>query len=248
MPITTAPPIIELKKVWFAYKTEPVLTDINLQIKPGEFLGIVGPNGGGKTTLLKLILGLLTPTKGSVHLDAEPAQLGYVPQNVITGERHFPATVAEVVAMGRYAQAGLWHRLSKKDHQLVNNALEQVTMLDYRNRLINDLSGGQQQRVFIARALVAKPKILILDEPTAGVDSKAQERFYALLHQLHADFNLTLVLVSHDLDLVAKATTVIACVNQSLLYCGSPTVFKDNRIIEQVYGFNVKRIHHQHHA
>lgn len=217
--------IIELHEVSFTYTTTPVIKDISFKIHRGDYLGIVGPNGGGKTTLLKIILGLLQPSSGIVHVHTERSSLGYVPQTLHVIDRQFPATVREIVAMGRIAQRGLFHRLTAVDHQRVEEALTQVEMAPYHDRLIGDLSGGQQQRVFIARALVAEPTILILDEPTDGVDMQHQEQFYTLLRQLNSQMHLTLILVSHDLDRVAKEVTELACINQTLVYHGSPAEF-----------------------
>lgn len=217
--------IIELHQVGFAYEHTAVLKNINLVIHRGDYLGVVGPNGGGKTTLLKIILGLLKPSIGIVHVHTPRASLGYVSQTLNVIDRHFPVTVQEVVAMGRIAQRGLWHRLTVVDQSNVTEALTQVGMLNFSNRLIGDLSGGQQQRVFIARALVAQPTILILDEPTDGVDAQHQEQFYSLLRHLNTHLQLTLVLVSHDLDRVSKEATELACINQTLVYHGSPAKF-----------------------
>ena len=231
--------ILRFDNVIFEYEErKPVLDEVSFGVRRGSKITLMGQNGAGKSTIFKLIKGELKPTKGSVFI-TNNATIATALQ--VIDKKDLNLIVEEYFSKAFTSVPG-------NIKSRINTAMAAVNLDVPTDRKVGDLSGGQQQRVFIARALVAKPKILILDEPTAGVDSKAQERFYALLHQLHADFNLTLVLVSHDLDLVAKATTVIACVNQSLLYCGSPTVFKDNRIIEQVYGFNVKRIHHQHHA
>ncbi|MCW1929682.1 MAG: metal ABC transporter ATP-binding protein [Candidatus Kerfeldbacteria bacterium] len=245
--------LIEIHNVSYAYATELVLKDVSFVVHRGDYLGIVGPNGGGKTTMLKIILGLLTPTSGEVRVFGTPSNrfkhrsaLGYVPQNVAGIERHFPATVEEVVAMGRYAQVGMFHRLKKNDYAIIERSLEQVGMANYRQRLIGDLSGGQLQRVFIARALAAEPEVLILDEPTVGVDVHHQEQFYALLRKLNTTLDLTLILVSHDLDIVAKETTELACINQTITYHGSPAEFVESGLVEKVYGPTVQRVAHHH--
>lgn len=245
--------LIEINHVSYAYDKEFVLKDISFAVHRGDYLGIVGPNGGGKTTLLKIILGLLTPTEGQVQLFGEPSnqfkqrsKLGYVPQNAIAIERNFPATVQEVVAMGRYAHVGMLHRLQPADQTIITHALEQVGMESYGKRLIGDLSGGQQQRVVMARALAAQPEILILDEPTVGVDINHQEQFYELLRQLNTELNLTLVLVTHDLDIVAKETTELACINQTVTYHGSPEEFMDSAQVESIYGPTMQRVRHHH--
>lgn len=253
MPINHQENLIEIDQVSFAYGKVPILKEISFAVHRGDYLGIVGPNGGGKTTLLKIILGLLTPTAGQVRLFGEPShqfkqrsKVGYVPQNAVAIERYFPATVAEVVAMGRYARVGLFHRLHSTDKAAIAQSLEQVGMTKYSQRLIGDLSGGQQQRVFIARALAAEPEILILDEPTAGVDVNHQEQFYSLLRELNTTLNLTLVLVTHDLDVVAKETTELACINQTVTYHGAPGEFMDSQAMAAIYGPTMQRVKHHH--
>jgi zinc transport system ATP-binding protein len=217
--------IIEFENISFSYGEEIVLKDINLAIHQGDYLAIVGPNGGGKTTLLKIMLGLLQPTQGKVKLFGHDlkkfkqwSKIGYVPQKVTNFDPNFPATVEEVVMMGRFAKRGLLHMTTPEDHQKVTEALRKVEMLRFAKRLIGDLSGGQQQRVFIARALVSDPEMIVLDEPTTGIDEKAQQEFYALLRRLNQDDELTLVYVSHDQELAERESTEIAHVNQTLSY------------------------------
>lgn len=253
MPIDHTKNIIELERVSFAYGETPALTDISLTIHPGDYLGIIGPNGSGKTTLLKVMLGLLTPTAGKVKLFGsdcfcfkEWSKIGYVPQKAINFDPLFPATVYEAAAMGRYGRRGLLRRLNNRDHQIIKQSLEQVEMLAYRDRLIGDLSSGQQQRVFIARALAGEPEVIFLDEPTVGVDVKAQEQFYALLKKLNEDLGLTLVLVSHDIDVVANEATELACINQTLVYHGAPREFIKGDYLQKLYGKNIRQILHDH--
>lgn len=245
--------IVELKHVSFAYSDEEVLQDINLNIHQGDFLGVIGPNGGGKTTLLKIILGLLKPTAGVVRMFGQDLgdfhdwkRIGYVPQKATDFDPAFPATAREIVAMGRYAQRGLFHFLTKYDHAVVDKALDQVEMRPYQNRIIGDLSGGQQQRVFIARALASEPEVILLDEPTVGVDQKTQEDFYSLLGKLNRDLSLTLVLISHDIDVVASQATEIAWINRRLIYYGSPEELVRENSVADLYGQGVKIILHEH--
>ena len=177
--------LVRLENVWVHYDTVSVLEDINLSIMRDDFMGIIGPNGGGKTTLLKVILGLVKPSKGKVTvLGGGPEEnrkfIGYVPQ-YSHFDRDFPISVQEVVLMGRSGQVGLMKRFSREDKILALQALETVDMLEFKDRQIGKLSGGQQQRVFIARALVSEPKLLLLDEPTASVDMPMQTEFYELL-------------------------------------------------------------------
>lgn len=246
--------IISIQQVSFGYTTERVLEDITFNIHRGDYLGVIGPNGGGKTTLLKLLLGLLQPNSGSISIFGHPplaiskqGKLGYVPQKVATIDSRFPSTVEEIVLMGRYAKRGLLKRITAEDHTKANQALEQVDMLPYRKRLIGDLSGGQQQRVFIARALATEAEVLLLDEPTVGVDIQNQELFYKLLHTLNVDLGLTLIIVSHDIDIIAKETTELACINKHLTYHGDASAFlKQPNFTQQLYGKNVQFINHHH--
>ncbi|MDP2630510.1 MAG: metal ABC transporter ATP-binding protein [Candidatus Uhrbacteria bacterium] len=244
---------IEIRDVSFRYADVPVLEHITLDIHEGDYLGMIGPNGGGKTTLLKVMLGLIKPSAGEVFLFGknihnfhEWPSIGYVPQKATHIDPLFPATVFEIVAMGRYGAKGLFNRLDSQDRARIHESLKQVAMEDYAGRRIGDLSLGQQQRVFIARALAAQPKIIILDEPTVGIDSAAQEQFYALLKTLNHDLGLTLILVSHDIDVVAHEVTEIACINQALVYHGNPKNFFTDDAIEHLYGKNARLISHNH--
>jgi zinc transport system ATP-binding protein len=235
--------IIELKNVSFSYGEDMIVQHVNLQVHKGDYLGIIGPNGGGKSTLLKLMLGLLTPTKGEVFLYGSPlkrfrdwSKIGYVSQQVTHIDPHFPMTVEEVVTMGRFSQLGLFRIPMKRDKEIVKEALSQVEMLSYKDRLVGDLSGGQQQRVFIARALAGQPEVIVLDEPTTGVDIKTQKQFYTLLQKLNTELALTLVLVSHELDIVAHEATEIAYINRELVYHGVPRKFIHSDYFEKLTG------------
>ena len=240
--------IIELKDVSFAYEKEFVVKDVSLIVHKGDYLGIIGPNGGGKSTLLKLILGLLTPTRGEILLFGKNInqfkdwpKFGYISQVVAHTDPHFPMTVREVVAMGRYPRLGLVHFPTKEDKVSVQKTLEQVEMWEFRDRLIGDLSGGQKQRVFIARALAGEPEVIVLDEPTAGVDVKTQKQFYELLQKLNKELSLTLVLVSHELDVVEHEATEIAYINGSLIYYGAADKFVHSEYFEKL---TEKGMHH----
>ncbi len=225
--------IIELHGVSFSYSTdEKTLGNVNLEIHKGDYLGIIGPNGGGKTTLLRIMLGLIKPDKGAVILFGQDIRyfkdwnkIGYVRQKAVLFDQSFPITVEEVVAMGRYGEKGLLKMLDAKDHRRIEKSLKQVDMWEYRKRIMGDLSGGQQQRIFIARALASSPEIIFLDEPTSGVDQQTQKKFYGLLKELNKDLNLTLVLVSHDTNILADEVTEMACVNRTVLYTNKPHDF-----------------------
>ncbi len=253
-PVNHTQNIIELHNISFSYNgTEKVLENISFAVHKGDYLGIIGPNGGGKTTVLKIMLGLLKPTTGTVRLFGKDirefkdwSKIGYVPQKTTHFDTNFPVTVEEVVAMGRYAKRGLFHFPTKEDTQKVHKALEQVEMLQSKNRLVGDLSGGQQQRVFIARALATEPEVIFLDEPTVGVDVNTQEQFYLLLSKLNKELSLTLVLVSHELDVVARESTEVACINRNLVCYCKPHELLKNGGLEELYGKELRYILHNH--
>lgn len=236
--------LISVNDVSFRYNGELVLDHINLAIKRGEFLGIIGPNGSGKTTLLKIILGLLKPKIGSV--ERSKATIGYVPQKPGSAITHFPITVEEVVSLGRMRK-GRWIDIkTAEDQRAIDDAIGAVDMEHERKRLLNELSGGQQQRVFIARAIASHPELLILDEPTVGVDIEAQEKFYHLLHMLNVERKLTLILVSHDVDVVAHEVGTIACINTKLVCHGKPKDVLKSDFMEKLYGKELRFVVHGH--
>ncbi|MDB5238091.1 MAG: abc transporter ATP-binding protein [Candidatus Kaiserbacteria bacterium] len=231
--------IIEVSDISFSYGATQVLKDITLSIHRGDYLGIVGGNGAGKTSLLKIILGLLSPQKGKVLLFGQDirefkdwSKIGYVPQKVTNFDPNFPATVREVVLMGRYGRRGLMHRVTEEDRTEARKALEQVEMWEYKDRQIGDLSGGQQQRVFIARALAGKPEVIFLDEPTVGVETHIKDEFYALLRKLNEDLHLTVVLITHDIESMAHEAMHIACIDHTIFFHDSiDAYFKDSHAV-----------------
>ena len=207
---------IEMKNLTAGYGNEKVIENINLDIFDGDFFGIIGPNGGGKSTLLKIILGLLNPFKGTVSIYGEPPKsgrknIGYVPQ-YSEYDKQYPISVWDVVLMGRRSIRGIHPSYSSDDKNKTIEALEKVNMLEYRKRHISELSGGQRQRVFIARALVSQPKILLLDEPTASIDKDLQVNFYKLLMELNK--TVTIVLVTHDIGVISSYVNRVACLNR----------------------------------
>jgi len=245
-------PFVELEDVDFAYGPVPVLERINLTVEPGDFLGIIGPNGSGKTTLLRIVLGLLPPSRGTVRLFGHPpasfrqwGRLGYVPQKA-TLDPSLPVTVHEVVATGLLPSLGLFGRIRAAERARIGEVLGQVGMAAHAAARIGELSPGQQQRVLIARALVSKPDLLILDEPTGGVDPEAQTSFYALLHHLHRERELTLILVSHDIGVVAREVTKLACLNRRLIFHGRPGDFLSDAALTALYGPAVRVVSHDH--
>lgn len=222
-----AQPMVEMIDLCFSYAGQEVLSDINFTVHAGDFIAIIGPNGGGKTTLIKLVLGLLKPSGGIVRVNGKTpgrggAVIGYVPQQ-INHNHNFPASALDVVLMGRHTPQKRWSLRNGEDRQAALEALEKMGMEKFADRKITDLSGGQRQRVLIARALVTGPDLLVLDEPTAGIDTKGQAVFFNLLKTLNKE--LTILVVSHDLLVVSSFAKSIACVNRRLHYhdvAGSP--------------------------
>lgn len=219
--MTDTRPVVEISDVCYSYNGQEVLHSVDLSVYPGDFISVIGPNGGGKTTLMKLILGLLKPTRGTIRIKGQAprlntAAIGYVPQHV-NHNLNFPATALDVVLMGKNTPAKRFSfRYSKEDRKAAYEALEKMGIADYAGTKILGLSGGQRQRVLIARALVADPELLVLDEPTASIDTKGQTEFYDLLRDLNRD--LTILMVSHDLLIVASYAKSIACLNKRLHY------------------------------
>jgi zinc transport system ATP-binding protein len=222
------PLALELEGVDFAYPYGPqVLRDVDLQVAAGEFLAIAGPNGGGKTTLLRLALGLEQPARGRVSLFGEPAQrfgdrarLGYLPQRAQLGVQA-PATVREVVAAGR-SPLKPFGRRGAADREAIDRAIERVGLSAFAKRSLTRLSGGQQQRAFIAKALVADPKLLALDEPTSGVDVEAQEALAELLARLHDELGVTILYVSHEFGAIEHVVERLVLVRERIVFDGPP--------------------------
>ncbi len=214
------PPIIEMEDVSFAYNGQPVLQEVNLVVPQGDFVAVIGPNGGGKTTLLRLMLGLLKPDTGRVRLLGRPAgrathHIGYVRQDVHINQ-NFPISALEVVLMGKRDPRRRWGHHGTQDRREALQALERMEMAAFAERRIGELSGGQRQRVFIARALVTHPRLLLLDEPTASIDTKGQADFYRMLKELNEE--VTILVVSHDLLVISTYVKSVACVNKRLHY------------------------------
>ncbi|MHC1604458.1 MAG: metal ABC transporter ATP-binding protein [Candidatus Methanofastidiosia archaeon] len=235
---------VKLEDVWFSYKNYTALREINLTIKERDFLGIIGPNGGGKTTLLKIILGLIKPNRGKIsvfgHLPKKSRKfIGYVPQRSLF-EQDFPISISDVVMMGRYGKKGLLKQYDSSDKEATVEALKIVGMYRYKNKQIGELSGGEQQRVFIARALANKPKLLLLDEPNVNIDSRMQKDFYELLEKLSNE--MAIVLVSHDISAISTSVKKVACLNQKLFYHESKEIKKED--LEKAYQCPIEMIAH----
>lgn len=212
--------LIELDQVWAGYEADTVLEDVSFKLFNNDYVGLIGPNGGGKTTLIKVILGLIKPTRGSVRVlglgaEAGRRSIGYVPQ-IQLEDRSFPISVWDVVSMGRLAAGFGKLRMNPSDHQAIEIALEQTGMSGFAKRSMNELSGGQRQRVFISRALVTEPEILLLDEPTASVDPQATTQVYDLLSRLNQ--HIAILLISHDMTAISTYVKTIGCINRRLIY------------------------------
>lgn len=209
---------IDIQGLYKSFGPTPVLEDVTLKAEHGDFVGVIGPNGGGKTVLLKIILGLIKPDRGSVRvLQTSPeqahGQIGYVPQYAHF-DYEFPINVLDVVLTGRQSKTRLLRRYSKRDKEYAMAALEKVDMHSFSGRQVGQLSGGQLQRVMIARALVTEPQLLLLDEPTANLDPRGGQTVYELLAKFKKE--LTVILVSHDIGIISQYVTTVACVNRKL--------------------------------
>lgn len=237
--------VVEVSHVDFAYDGPLVLEDITLTVEEGDFLGVVGPNGSGKTTLLKIILGLLHPLRGQVRVFGQAPEkardlISYVPQHAEL-DASFPISVMDVVLIGRLGKAPALGRYRKSDRQAAEEAMREAEIETLRNRRFGTLSGGQKQRVLMARALVGKPELLLLDEPTASIDGRVEQGIYELLEKLNE--RVTIVLVSHDLGFISTYVNHVACVNRRLV-C-NPTRQITGDVIEACYGGPVHMLKHK---
>lgn len=237
-------PIIQFDRATFGFPGVIALQDIALDINAGEFVGVIGPNGSGKTTLCRAVLGLLPPLAGHLKIfDCScdelrchhRAKIGYLPQKGVV-DRDFPVTVFETVMMGRYGALGLFKRPSKQDRDIVRDALGHVGMEAHRNTALGRLSGGQQQRVFIARALAQQPQVLLLDEPTTGLDITTQHNVVDLVQHLHDELGLTVLLITHDINLIRSRVDRLVLLKTRLYAAGQPSDVLKPDILRQVYG------------
>jgi zinc transport system ATP-binding protein len=237
---------LELNDVWLSFRGRPVLEGINLNIPEGELVGLIGPNGGGKTVLLKVILGLLTPDRGTVQVLGRSARkargmVGYVPQHLVF-DREFPIATLDVVLMGRLGRRRLWRPYDRDDRDAARQALKQVDALELADRPIGKLSGGELQRILVARALVTNPRLLLLDEPTSSLDPAGGRGLYGLLQDLSS--RMTVILVSHDIGVIAQHVESVACLDHRLHYHPSGDITRET--IEATYGCPVDFIVHEH--
>jgi zinc transport system ATP-binding protein len=232
--------VVALSNVDFGYTATPVVEDISMRIDPGEYVAVVGPNGSGKSTLMKLMLGLLRPDEGVARLFGEPShrfddgsRIGYVAQHA-NAAKEMPITVREVVKMGRFPHVG-FGRLSAEDWDIVDRALDTVGMTAFADRRVTQLSGGQRQRAFIARALASEADLLVLDEPTVGVDAESVDAFYDLLEALN-DEGITILLIEHDLSAVTEHAERVVCLNREVYFDGPTDEFVESDALSRAFG------------
>jgi ABC-type Mn2+/Zn2+ transport system ATPase subunit len=237
-------PIIRFDHASFGFPGVIALKDISLSINTGEFVGVIGPNGSGKTTLCRAVLGLMAPVEGHLHIfDCacdelrchHRAKIGYLPQKGVV-DRNFPVTVLETVMMGRYGALGLFKRPGSKDQKIAMESLTHVGMERHKDTALGHLSGGQQQRVFIARALAQQPKVLLLDEPTTGLDMTAQHNVIELVEHLHDELGLTVLLITHDINMIRSRVDRLVLLKTRLYAAGPPADVLKPEILSEVYG------------
>jgi zinc transport system ATP-binding protein len=254
MPMTIeSTDLIKASGVTFSYDGAPVLVEVSLIIRQGDFLAIIGPNGSGKTTLVKVLLGLLRPSAGRVEIMGQPVEtfrdwraIGYVPQKAAHFDPLFPASVEEVVGMALLSNRQILGPGRGQARERILRALELVGMEAFGSAQIGRLSGGQQQRVFIARALVTGPHILFLDEPTTGVDAETRDRFYDMLGRLNEEERITIVLITHDIGIVNRHVTQVACLNQRMVYHGSHGEFCRSEVFRDMVSSGDHLVSHEH--
>ena len=245
--------VISLRNVWVHYDGNVILEDVSLDVNEGEILSIVGPSGSGKSTLLRTIMGFKEPTRGAVTVlgkaprRAPRGSIGYLPQKSAV-DYTMPVSVFDVVAMARYAGKGMFERLDGDDRTRIADALKKVEMDRLMGRHFGSLSEGQKQRVLIARALAVGPRILLLDEPSTGLDALAQDNFYQMLLSLRASLNLAIVMVSHDIGAVSSIVDRLACLKTRLHFHGAPGECISNEVLSSVFGKNVYYVSHDKHC
>ena len=247
-------PIFDVKNLTFKVRGQTILSNISFEIFEGEYIAIIGPNGGGKTTLIRMLLGLETPTTGEIKLFGKKLKdfkewykIGYVPQRASLVDENFPATVEDIVKMGRIAKRGLFAGVSKEDREKVEDAMSKMDILHLRNKMVGTLSGGQRQRVMIARALASSPKILILDEPNTGVDVKSQQAFYALLAKLNKEENITILFITHDIGVIVDDIGRLFTINQKATICNDPKKMLSCDDMSELYGIDAHLLHNHKH-
>ena len=247
-------PIFDVKNLNFSVRGQKILSHISLEIFNSEYVAIIGPNGGGKTTLIRMLLGLEKPTDGDIKLFGKKLKnfkewhkIGYVPQRASLVDQNFPATALDIVKMGRVSKRKLFVRESQEDKDAVNDAMLKMDIVDLKDKMVGTLSGGQRQRVMIARALASRPEILILDEPNTGVDIASQKNFYSLLAKLNKEENITIVFITHDIGVIADDIGRLITVNQKAIICNNPKEALSCEEMSQLYGIEAHLIHNHKH-
>jgi len=248
-------PIFDIKKLSFNVRDQSILSNISLEIFSAEYIAIIGPNGGGKTTLIRMLLGLDKPTSGEIKIFGKNLKdfkdwykIGYVPQRASHVDSAFPATVLDIVKMGRTSQIKLFSGFTQKDKDMVHDAMQKMDILNLSDRMIGTLSGGQRQRVMIARALASKPEILILDEPNTGVDMVSQKSFYSLLRKLNKEDNITIVFITHDIGVIADDIARLFTINQKATICNNPKQTLSCADMSELYGIEAHLLHNHKHG
>jgi len=246
-------PVVEVRNLFVSRSNQSVIEDANFTISEGDYIGIVGPNGGGKTTLLLALLGILPPDKGEIRFFGEPLQrfrnwelVAYVSQDATSFDSDFPLSVRELVAFGRVNRGNIGRRLRREDWKAVDDVLETVGMSDLSENRIGQLSGGQKQRVFVARALVRNPKILFLDEPVTGVDAVSQEKFYRILSDINLNKGITICTASHDLTAVFCRMSKVMCVSREVNMAEVNEIKEPGEFLKKAYGEHFRFVFHRH--
>jgi len=247
-------PIFDVKNLSFRVRGQSILSAISLEIFNGEYIAIIGPNGGGKTTLIRILLGLESPTSGTLKIFGKKLsnfkewhKIGYVPQRASLVDENFPATVQDIVEMGITAKRRLFAKMSLEHKSDVEDAMIKMDIVDLKEKMVGTLSGGQRQRVMIARALASKPEILILDEPNTGVDMVSQQRFYKLLSKLNLEDNITILFITHDIGVIADDIGRLFTINEKATICNDPKQTLSCEDMTELYGIEAHLIHNHKH-
>ncbi|MHB8110260.1 MAG: metal ABC transporter ATP-binding protein [Syntrophorhabdaceae bacterium] len=246
--------VVSTDRISFRYNGAEILDTITFGLKKGDFLGIVGPNGSGKTTLVRLLLGLVAPTAGSIRLFGhrlpqfhEWYRIGYLPQKITGFNPHFPATVQEIVAMGLLSGKKFPRRTGKSDHHAINEAMNLMDIVPIEDKLIGELSGGQQQRVLIAKALVAVPELLILDEPTTALDPEGRECFFQTLKSLNKEKGVTIIMITHDIGTIGQHASMMLYLDKNIIFYGGFDDFCSSGEMTDYFGeYSQHLICHRH--
>ncbi len=254
MSVDSKSPIFDVKNLSFSTREQDILIDISFKIFHGEYVAIIGPNGGGKTTLIRMLLGLNKPTSGEINIFSKKInkfqewyKIGYVPQRASLVDTTFPATVQDIVNMGRIAKRKLFSSATKEDKDAVEDAMKKMDIYDLKDKMVGTLSGGQRQRVMIARALASKPEVLILDEPNTGVDINSQRNFYTLLGKLNKQEGITIIFITHDVGVIADDIGRLFTINQKAIICNDPKKMMSCDDMSKLYGVHAHLLHNHKH-